>query len=113
MESGDPKAESARQLSNLEEGDIVVLTLDPEFHTDQSKLASLNSPAVERTARITLKLANSLTVENRRFSTSSGKEMVNVGSGWRVATDSRTFISVPTPEQLERLPDPDGNYTEA
>ncbi|MBD2078786.1 hypothetical protein [Leptolyngbya sp. FACHB-17] len=113
MESGDSKAESARQLSNLEEGDIVVLTLDPGFHTEQPKLGSLNRPAVERTARITLKLANSFTVENRRFSTSSGKEMMNVGNGWRIDADSKAFISVPTPEQLERLPDPDGNYTEA
>ncbi|MBD1846639.1 hypothetical protein H6F89_25100 [Cyanobacteria bacterium FACHB-63] len=108
MENNDPIAEPVRHLSDLEQGDIVVLTLDPV-----PGFATLNRSVVERTARITLKLSNSFTVENRRFSISSGKEMMNVGSGWRIDGSSEAFISVPTIEQLERLPDPDGNYTEA
>ncbi len=104
MESGDPSVESTRSLSDLQEGDIVVLTLKPAFW---------ESPAEEKTARISLKLSNSFTVERRRFSPTSGKELDRSDTGkWRVA-GSDVFISVPTEEQLERLPDPDGKYTEA
>jgi hypothetical protein len=104
MESGDPNVESTRELSSLKKGDIVVLTLRPAF---------LSSPAEEKTARITLKLSNSFTVEHRRFSITSGKELVRVDAGkWRLVDDG-AFISVPAEEQIERLPDPDGNYTEA
>jgi hypothetical protein len=114
MESIDPDIESTKRLSDLEEGDIVVLTLDPGFHIDNPKFAAMNRAAVEKTARITLKLSNSLTVEGSRFSISSGKEMENVGDGqWRIAAGSKIYISVPTEEQLARLPDPEGNYTEA
>jgi hypothetical protein len=104
MESGDSDVKSTRTLSSLKEGDIVVLTLKPAF---------LSSPAEEKTARITLELSNSFTVEHRRFSITSGKELVRVDAGkWRVVDDG-AFISVPIEEQIERLPDPDGNYTEA
>lgn len=104
MESGDPNVKSTRTLSSPQEGDIVVLTLKPEFW---------KSPAEERTARITLALSNSFTVEHRRFSITSGKELEQSDKGsWRVS-NSGVFISVPTEEQLERLPDPDGHYTEA
>lgn len=114
MESIDPDIESTKRLSDLEEGDIVVLTLDPGFHIDNPKFAAMNRPAVEKTARIALKLSHSLTVEGRRFSISSGKEMENVGNRqWRIAVGSKVCISVPTEEQLARLPDPEGNYTEA
>lgn len=106
MENSDSYVEPEKQLSDLEEGDIVVLTTDPGG-------ALLGKPASEKTARITLKLSNSFTVEHIRFSISSGKEMERVGSKqWRVVQDG-WFISVPTAEQLERLPDPDGNYTDA
>lgn len=114
MESIDPDIESTKRLSDLEEGDIVVLTLDPGFHIDNPKFAAMNKPAVEKTARITLKLSHSLTVEGRRFSISSGKEMENVGNNqWRIAAGSNVCISVPSEEQLARLPDPEGDYTEA
>ncbi len=113
MESIDSDIESTKRLSDLEEGDIVVLTLDPGFHIDNPKFAAMNRPAVEKTARIARKLSHSLTVEGRRFSRSSGKEMANVGNRqWRIAAGSRVCISVPTEEQLARLPDPEGNYIE-
>ncbi|MBD1847651.1 hypothetical protein H6F89_30490 [Cyanobacteria bacterium FACHB-63] len=108
MESDTPNVESAKHLSELEEGDIVILTLDPGF-----PLPPINRPAVERTARIAHIFSNSLMVENRRFSISSGKEMMYVGNGWRIDPNSKAFISIPTEEQLQRLPDPEGNYTAA
>jgi hypothetical protein len=57
------------------------------------------------------KQAKTFTVENLRFSVSSGKEMMDTGNGWRVDPESEAFISIPTEEQLQRLSDPEGNYT--
>jgi hypothetical protein len=105
MESGDPSVEPIKKLSDLKRGDIVVLTSDSY---------SFRDPPQEKLVRVTFVYAKALSVGYRRFSIASGKEMEESDSGgWRVIERGSNIISIPTQEQLERLPDPDGNYTEA
>ncbi|MBW4525383.1 MAG: hypothetical protein KME18_09350 [Phormidium tanganyikae FI6-MK23] len=107
--SAEPK-----KLSDLKEGDIVVLTEDPGIHGNHPTLKPFNRPAVEKLAKITLVLHSSLVVDHHRFSRTGGKEQMESGSGgWRIDPESKSFISVPTQEQIDRLPDVDGSYSEA